>query len=197
MDSLLFTYRDNRCTDDAGALALHFVMQHLEFRNKYARILFADYNSAFLRNYLTSWICRHSTCQYVSSSWITACYKSFVFHFSYPKSRSFFLYYTSTSSVRKMSSYTWLIVSVRWCLCVSDSYGFIYLLGSFVCLFISDFRSLPVYDVICNRCVVNAGGFALTHDATTEKSHQIPETNVQRTRVLNFTFFFRISNIPL
>ena len=34
---------DNRYTDDVGALALHFVMQHVESPNIYARILFIDY----------------------------------------------------------------------------------------------------------------------------------------------------------
>ena len=43
MDSLQFAYRENRCTDDAVALALHFVMQHLDYPNTYACILFVDY----------------------------------------------------------------------------------------------------------------------------------------------------------
>ena len=47
MDPLQFAYRDNRCTDDVGALALHFVMQHLESPNIYARILLVDYRSVF------------------------------------------------------------------------------------------------------------------------------------------------------
>ena len=47
MDSLQFAYRENRCTDDAVALALHFVKQHLDYANTYARILFVDYSSAF------------------------------------------------------------------------------------------------------------------------------------------------------
>jgi hypothetical protein len=47
MDSLQFAYRENRCTDDAVALTLHFVMQHLDYPNTYARILFVDYSSAF------------------------------------------------------------------------------------------------------------------------------------------------------
>ena len=47
MDPLQFAYRENRCTDVALALALHFVMQHLESPNRYARILFVDYSSAF------------------------------------------------------------------------------------------------------------------------------------------------------
>ena len=42
-DPLQFAYMDNRYTDDAGALALHFVIQHLESPNIYARILFIDY----------------------------------------------------------------------------------------------------------------------------------------------------------
>ena len=47
MDSLQFAYRENKCTDDAVALALHFVMDHLDYPNTYARILFVDYSSAF------------------------------------------------------------------------------------------------------------------------------------------------------
>ena len=47
MDSLQFAYRENRCTDDAVALTLHFVKQHLDYPNTYARILFVDYSSAF------------------------------------------------------------------------------------------------------------------------------------------------------
>ena len=47
MDPLQFTYRHNPCTDDAGALAQHFVMYHLESPNMYARILFVDYRSVF------------------------------------------------------------------------------------------------------------------------------------------------------
>ena len=47
MDSLQFAYRENRCNDDVVALALHFVMQHLDYPNTYARILFVDYSSAF------------------------------------------------------------------------------------------------------------------------------------------------------
>ena len=43
MDALQFAYMDNRYTADAGALALHFVMQHLESPNIYARNLFVDY----------------------------------------------------------------------------------------------------------------------------------------------------------
>ena len=34
MDTLQFAYRENRCTDDDVALALHFVTQHLESPKK-------------------------------------------------------------------------------------------------------------------------------------------------------------------
>ena len=47
MDEIRFAYRENRCTDDDAALALHFVMQHLESPNRNARILFVDKSSAF------------------------------------------------------------------------------------------------------------------------------------------------------
>ena len=46
-DPLQFAYRENRCTDNDVTVALHFVMQHLESPNRYARILFVDYSSAF------------------------------------------------------------------------------------------------------------------------------------------------------
>ena len=46
MDPLQFAYRENRCTDNAVALTLHFVMQHMESPNKYARTLVVDYSSA-------------------------------------------------------------------------------------------------------------------------------------------------------
>ena len=39
--------RENRCTGDAVAVALLFVMQFLEFPNIYASILLLDYSSAF------------------------------------------------------------------------------------------------------------------------------------------------------
>ena len=52
MDSLQFAYREKRCTDDAVALVLHFVMQHLDYPNTYARILFVDYSSSAFWNYL-------------------------------------------------------------------------------------------------------------------------------------------------
>ena len=46
-DPLQFAYRENRCTDNDVTVALHFVTQHLESPNRYARILFVDYSSAF------------------------------------------------------------------------------------------------------------------------------------------------------
>jgi hypothetical protein len=47
LDPLQFAYRANRSVDDAVGLALHFVLQHLEHPNRYARLLFVDYSSAF------------------------------------------------------------------------------------------------------------------------------------------------------
>ena len=46
LDPLQFTYRENRSVDDVVALVLHFVLQHLEFSNRYARILFIYFSSA-------------------------------------------------------------------------------------------------------------------------------------------------------
>ena len=43
MDPLQFAYRENRCTDDAAALAPHFVMQHLESPDRYVRILLLQF----------------------------------------------------------------------------------------------------------------------------------------------------------
>ena len=47
MDPLQFAYRANRSVDDAVSLGLHFVLQHLEKANTYARVLFIDFSSAF------------------------------------------------------------------------------------------------------------------------------------------------------
>ena len=47
VDPLQFAYREHRCTDDAAALALHFVMLHLESPNRYVRILFVEYSPTF------------------------------------------------------------------------------------------------------------------------------------------------------
>ena len=42
-----FAYRANRSVDDAVALGLHHILQHLESAGSYARVLFVDYSSAF------------------------------------------------------------------------------------------------------------------------------------------------------
>ncbi len=42
-DPLQFTYRPNKSTDDAIALALHTALSHLDHRNSDARMLFIDY----------------------------------------------------------------------------------------------------------------------------------------------------------
>ena len=47
LDPHQFAYRSNRSVDDAVALGLHYVLQHLEHTHTYARILFVDYSSAF------------------------------------------------------------------------------------------------------------------------------------------------------
>ena len=47
LDSMQFAYRANRSVDDAVALGLHHVLQHLESSGTYARILFIDFSSAF------------------------------------------------------------------------------------------------------------------------------------------------------
>ena len=47
MDPHQFAYRANRSVEDAVALALHYVLKHLESPKCYARILFIDYSSAF------------------------------------------------------------------------------------------------------------------------------------------------------
>ena len=43
------------------------------------------------------------------------------------------------------------LISVHWCLCLSDPEGFLYLPCSFIWLFIKDFRSLPDY-MVFSRC---------------------------------------------
>ena len=47
MDPLQFAYRHNRSVDDAVALALFHVLQHLDKPNTYVRMLFVDFSSAF------------------------------------------------------------------------------------------------------------------------------------------------------
>ncbi len=47
VDPYQFAYRPNRSVDDAVALALHSILQHLDSNNTYALLLFLDYSSAF------------------------------------------------------------------------------------------------------------------------------------------------------
>ncbi|KAK3507800.1 hypothetical protein QTP70_000785 [Hemibagrus guttatus] len=47
LDPLQFAYRANRSVDDAVNMALHFILQHLDFPGSYARILFVDFSSSF------------------------------------------------------------------------------------------------------------------------------------------------------
>ena len=47
LDPHQFAYQTNRSVDDAVALGLHYVMNHLEQPSTYARILFVDFSSAF------------------------------------------------------------------------------------------------------------------------------------------------------
>ncbi|KAI4871728.1 hypothetical protein NFI96_002906 [Prochilodus magdalenae] len=47
LDPLQFAYRQNRSIDDAIALILHTALSHLDKKNRYVRIMFVDYSSAF------------------------------------------------------------------------------------------------------------------------------------------------------
>ena len=47
MDSLQFAYRDGRGVDDAKILILNTIHKHLEIPKTTARLLFADFSSAF------------------------------------------------------------------------------------------------------------------------------------------------------
>ena len=47
LDQFQFAYRNNRSVDDAVALGLFYVLQHLDSPNTYARILIVDFSSAF------------------------------------------------------------------------------------------------------------------------------------------------------
>ena len=42
-----FAYQSNRSVDDAVALGIHYMLQHLDTPNSYVRMLFVDYSSAF------------------------------------------------------------------------------------------------------------------------------------------------------
>ncbi|KAK1785549.1 hypothetical protein P4O66_018921, partial [Electrophorus voltai] len=47
LDPLQFAYRPNRYTDDAISAALHRSLTYLENKNRYVRMLFIDFSSAF------------------------------------------------------------------------------------------------------------------------------------------------------
>ena len=47
LDQFQFAYHNNRSVDDAVALGLFYVLQHIDSPNTYARILFVDFSSAF------------------------------------------------------------------------------------------------------------------------------------------------------
>ena len=47
LNQFQFAYRNNRSVDDAVALGLFYVVQHLDSPNAYARILLVDFSSAF------------------------------------------------------------------------------------------------------------------------------------------------------
>ena len=47
LDPLQFAYRHNRSTEDAVITMLNYVLEHLQERGSYVRILFADLSSAF------------------------------------------------------------------------------------------------------------------------------------------------------
>jgi len=47
LDPHQFAYRRNRSTEDAIAIVLHMLLEHLEHKNTYARLLFVDCSSAF------------------------------------------------------------------------------------------------------------------------------------------------------
>ena len=47
LDHNQFAYRKNRSTEDAISIVLHTLLEHLEHRNTYGRLLFVDFSSAF------------------------------------------------------------------------------------------------------------------------------------------------------
>ena len=47
LDPLRFAYRQNRSADVAAAFALFFTFRRLDPPNRYARVLFLDFSSAF------------------------------------------------------------------------------------------------------------------------------------------------------
>ena len=46
-DPFQFAYNRNRSVDDAISINLHEILQHLEMKKSYARVLFIDFSSAF------------------------------------------------------------------------------------------------------------------------------------------------------
>ena len=46
-DPFQFAYRQNRSVEDAVSLGIHFALEHLEKPNRYVRMLFVDFSSAF------------------------------------------------------------------------------------------------------------------------------------------------------
>ncbi|KAK7093340.1 hypothetical protein V1264_007114 [Littorina saxatilis] len=72
LDPHQFAYRANRSVDDAVALGLHHIVEHLEKPGSYARVLFIDYSSAFntivphkLFSKLTGMCVEESLCKWV------------------------------------------------------------------------------------------------------------------------------------
>ncbi|KAK2177409.1 hypothetical protein NP493_600g02006 [Ridgeia piscesae] len=47
LDQFQFAYRNNRSVDDAVALGLFYVLQHVDIPNTYVRVPFVDFSSAF------------------------------------------------------------------------------------------------------------------------------------------------------
>ena len=47
LDPLQFAYRANRSVNDAVNMALHFILQHLDFPGNYARIMLVDFRLRF------------------------------------------------------------------------------------------------------------------------------------------------------
>lgn len=58
LDPYQFAYRENRSTEDTIATVLHALLEHLEWRNTYTRLLFIDFSSAHLglNTTLCNWV---------------------------------------------------------------------------------------------------------------------------------------------
>ena len=48
-DNYQFAYKANRSVDDAVGINIHKILEHLEERKSYARVLFIDYSSLILK----------------------------------------------------------------------------------------------------------------------------------------------------